>query len=56
MKQYGICPSCHKWGDAPQDFDERYHFLRCSCGSVMFLNRTDPTEAAYRVENKIAIE
>lgn len=52
---WGQCKACHKWGWAPREFDERRHFMRCSCGNVMYLvTHTDPVkELALRERDKV---
>lgn len=52
-KAWGICSHCNKWAEAPADFDESKHFLRCgNCNSLMCLDYNDPTTAGYREIDK----
>lgn len=56
MTKYGICEKCNKWGEAPSDFRENKHFLKCECGSLMYLSRLNPREAGYQGRNKVIIK
>lgn len=55
MTKYGICEKCMKWGETPSNFNEGKHFLKCECGSLMFLQIHDPKKAGYRDKDKIVI-
>ena len=58
MKAYGVCSNnkCGKWGEAPADFNESKHFLKCGeCNSPMFLDYTNPTVAGYREQDKVTV-
>lgn len=61
MKYYGVCKnrkthsSGEAWGEAPENFDERKHFLKCPCGSTMYLDRHDPKKAGYRDKDKVIV-
>ena len=50
--KYGVC-DCSKWGQAPLNFNEAKHFLKCECGKLMYLQIFDPREAGYRKEDEI---
>lgn len=53
-KSWGICwQGCNKWGEAPQEFKENRHFLKCECGNIMSLTHLDPKDAAYPEKDKI---
>lgn len=57
-KYWGICSNreCNKWGEAPENFKENRHFLKCgACGSKMYLDMHDPTEAGYNDRNKVTV-
>jgi hypothetical protein len=51
-KRWGVCP-CGKWGEAPANFNESKHFLKCECGQLMYLDMFDPREAAYPEKDHI---
>jgi hypothetical protein len=51
--RYGICTKDGKWGEAPKEFDERKHFMVCTCGSVMYMTHQDPKGAGYRDADKM---
>ncbi len=40
---FAQCGHCHKWCYIPQDFDERKHFIQCTCKRKMYLQHNlDP--------------
>jgi len=54
MTRYGVC-ECGKWGEAPKEFRENLHFLKCKCGKLMYLQNMSPKEAGYRDSSKVTI-
>ena len=54
MKRYGIC-DCGKWGEAPPEFNESIHFLKCTCSQPMCLDIHNPREVGYRESSKIIV-
>lgn len=51
--KWGICSHCNKWAEAPPEFNESKHFLKCgNCSALMYLDNLDPQTAGYRLENK----
>lgn len=56
MNRYGICDKCNKWGKAPINFRENFHFLKCgNCGSIMHPHINHPKEAGYLDKDEIVI-
>lgn len=49
---YGVC-DCGNWGTGPKDFNESKHFLKCSCGKLMYLDYDDPSPY-YPANRKIS--
>lgn len=51
---YGVC-DCGKWCDAPKEFNQTKHFMRCECGKLMILLIYNPSESGYiyKDSNKI---
>lgn len=50
--RWGVC-DCGKWGEAPSNFRETIHFLKCSCGRPMYLDPHNPKLSGYRDSDKI---
>lgn len=57
MPAFGTCDKCNKWGDAPKDFRESKHFLKCpNCGNPMYLTRIfHPTTFGFKESEKVEI-
>ena len=50
------CTSCDGYAWMPTYFNEFKHFVKCSCGTLMFLNRTgSPEEACIRTQVQVTL-
>lgn len=56
MIKYGSC-ECGKWGEAPKEFRENKHFLKCpACGKAMYLTvLITPQAMGMKESDKVVI-
>lgn len=54
-QKWGEC-DCGKWGEAPSNFRESKHFLKCTCGKLMYLTIFNPKEVLRKDSDKITPE
>lgn len=47
MLDFFSCANCYKWSVRPSGFDERFHFVQCTCGRIMYHTVGKPEDYAY---------